>query len=160
MLPKGYYGDPEKTAKTFLEIGGERYIVPGDWARSRGDGTIELLGRLSAVVNTGGEKVFPAEVEEVLLAHPIGRRRDRLRPSRPALRRGRERDDRTRRRAPRSMSPTCATIVGARLAGFKKPRHIFVRPTLDRSLTGKVELARVSDDALARTRGTRRELAR
>ncbi|WP_345750406.1 AMP-binding protein [Microbacterium rhizophilus] len=146
ILPRGYYGDPEKTARTFLEIRGHRYVVPGDWARARGDGTVELLGRLSAVVNTGGEKVFPAEVEEVLLEHPDIA--DAVVFGLPD---------------PRFGEVVCATVVpapgreldiaailevvGERLAGFKKPRHVFVRDSLERSATGKVELARVKDDA-------------
>jgi acyl-CoA synthetase (AMP-forming)/AMP-acid ligase II len=146
ILPKGYYGDPEKTAAAFPTIRGQRYVIPGDWARSNGDGTIELLGRLSAVVNTGGEKVFPAEVENALLEHPAVD--DAIVFGLPDRRFG---------------EAVCAMVapvddaaidigelqafVGERLAGYKKPRHIFVRASLERTLTGKVELARVKDDA-------------
>lgn len=148
ILPRGYYGDPQKTAETFLEIGEHRYIVPGDWARANGDGTIELLGRLSAVVNTGGEKVFPAEVEQVLLEHPqvadaivFGLPHPRFGEAVSAM-----------------VAPVEGTeldvdallaFVAERLAGFKKPRHVFVRPSLERTPSGKVELARVKQDALA-----------
>ncbi len=69
-IPLGYYKDEAKTAQTFREIGGVRYSLPGDWARVEADGTITLLGRGSVCINTGGEKVFPEEVEEALKLHP------------------------------------------------------------------------------------------
>ena len=69
-IPLGYYKDPEKTARTFPTFGGQRYSIPGDWARVAADGTIELLGRGSVSINTGGEKVFPEEVEEAVKLHP------------------------------------------------------------------------------------------
>jgi acyl-CoA synthetase (AMP-forming)/AMP-acid ligase II len=65
-IPLGYYQDPEKTAKTFRVVGGTRYSIPGDYATVEPDGTIKLLGRGSATVNTGGEKVYPEEIELVL----------------------------------------------------------------------------------------------
>src|SRR6185312_11824397 len=68
--PLGYYKDPEKTAKTFRTVGGVRYSIPGDYATVDPDGTIRLLGRGSATVNTGGEKAYPEEVELVLREHP------------------------------------------------------------------------------------------
>ncbi len=68
-VPLGYFKDPEKTAKTFPVIGGVRYAVPGDHARVRADGTIDVLGRGSVSINTGGEKVYPEEVERVLKHH-------------------------------------------------------------------------------------------
>jgi acyl-CoA synthetase (AMP-forming)/AMP-acid ligase II len=69
-LPLGYYNDPEKTAATFVERGGERWLVTGDMATVGVDGAIELLGRGSVSINTGGEKVHPEEVEGALKAHP------------------------------------------------------------------------------------------
>ena len=148
VLPRGYYGDPKKTAETFLEIGEHRYIVPGDWARANGDGTIELLGRLSAVVNTGGEKVFPAEVEEVLLDHPDVA--DAVVFGLPDARFG---EVVSAMVAPAEGAtidvPELLAFVADRLAGFKKPRHVIVRPSLERTPTGKVELARVKQEALA-----------
>jgi Acyl-CoA synthetases (AMP-forming)/AMP-acid ligases II len=68
-IPLGYYQDPEKTAKTFRTVNGVRYSIPGDYATVDADGTIRLLGRGSATVNTGGEKVYPEEVELVLRRH-------------------------------------------------------------------------------------------
>src|SRR5690606_11791772 len=69
-LPLGYYGDPEKTAATFVERDGARWLITGDMATVGPDGAIELLGRGSVAINTGGEKVFPEEVEGALKAHP------------------------------------------------------------------------------------------
>lgn len=69
-IPSGYYKDPEKTAKTFPVIDGVRYSIPGDWCTVEADGTLTLLGRGSACINTAGEKVYPEEVEEVLKTHP------------------------------------------------------------------------------------------
>ena len=66
----GYYGDAAKTAAVFRMIDGKRYVVPGDWATVDADGTVQLLGRGSGCINTGGEKVFPEEVEAVLKTHP------------------------------------------------------------------------------------------
>src|SRR5579872_4654203 len=69
-VPLGYYNDPVKTAEMFAEVDGKRYAVPGDWARVEEDGTITLLGRGNTCVNTGGEKVYPEEVEGALKSHP------------------------------------------------------------------------------------------
>jgi fatty-acyl-CoA synthase len=68
--PVGYYKDPEKTARTFREIDGVRYSIPGDWCQVEADGSLTLLGRGNACINTAGEKVFPEEVEEALKRHP------------------------------------------------------------------------------------------
>ena len=146
ILPHGYYGDPEKTATSFPTIKGRRYAMPGDWARARGDGSIELLGRLSAVVNTGGEKVFPGEVEAVLLDHPYVD--DAIVFGLPNPRFG------------EIVSAILAPVAGAtidvpellayldkRLAGYKKPRHVFVRDSLERTPSGKVDLSRIKKDA-------------
>jgi fatty-acyl-CoA synthase len=69
-IPLGYFNDADATQRTFPEIEGQRVVIPGDRATVEADGTIRLLGRDSLVVNTGGEKVFVEEVEEVLRAHP------------------------------------------------------------------------------------------
>jgi fatty-acyl-CoA synthase len=68
--PLGYYKDDEKTARTFRTIGGVRYSIPGDWCVVEADGSLTLLGRGNACINTAGEKVFPEEVEEALKTHP------------------------------------------------------------------------------------------
>ncbi len=70
LNPRGYYKDPAKSAATFVAIGGKTYSIAGDWAMVEPDGTIVLLGRGSHCINTGGEKVFPEEVEEALKTHP------------------------------------------------------------------------------------------
>lgn len=69
-MPSGYYGDPERTAATFRTIDGVRYTVPGDYATIDADGTVHLLGRGSVCINTGGEKVYPEEVEVAARTHP------------------------------------------------------------------------------------------
>jgi 3-oxocholest-4-en-26-oate---CoA ligase len=69
-LPVGYYKDPEKTERTFKIFEGRRWSVPGDWATVEADGSLRLLGRGSQVINTGGEKVFPEEVEEAIKRYP------------------------------------------------------------------------------------------
>ena len=69
-VPLGYYKDPERSARTFVEIDGERWSLPGDMATIDADGTVHLLGRGSLCINTGGEKVYPEEVEAVLKVHP------------------------------------------------------------------------------------------
>ena len=69
-VPLGYYKDPEKTAATFIEVDGRRLSVPGDFARLEQDGTMTLLGRGSQCINSGGEKIYPEEVEATLKAHP------------------------------------------------------------------------------------------
>ena len=70
FIPVGYYKDEAKTAATFRTVEGRRWSIPGDFATVNADGTIHLLGRGSVCINTGGEKVFPEEVEEALKTHP------------------------------------------------------------------------------------------
>jgi len=69
-VPLGYYKDPQKTAETFVDIEGERWAIPGDYAIVEADGTIVMLGRGSVSINSGGEKIYPEEVEGVLKSHP------------------------------------------------------------------------------------------
>lgn len=69
-MPLGYLNDAAKTAATFVEADGQRWVLPGDMATVEADGTVVLLGRGSGSINTGGEKVFPEEVEAVLKDHP------------------------------------------------------------------------------------------
>lgn len=68
-LPLGYLGDPEKSARTFREVQGQRMSIPGDRVRITATGTVELIGRDSTTINSGGEKIFAEEVEQALLAH-------------------------------------------------------------------------------------------
>ncbi len=69
-IPVGYYNDPVKTAETFVEVDGTRYVIPGDLAMLEADGSITLLGRGSQSINSGGEKIFPEEVEAAVKSHP------------------------------------------------------------------------------------------
>ena len=69
-IPLGYWNDEDKTARTFVEVDGERWLLTGDIATLEADGTVSVLGRGSQCINTGGEKVFPEEVEAVLKGHP------------------------------------------------------------------------------------------
>jgi len=69
-VPVAYYKDKEKSEKTFIEVNGERYSIPGDMAKYEKDGQMTLLGRGSVSINSGGEKIFPEEVEMALKAHP------------------------------------------------------------------------------------------
>jgi 3-oxocholest-4-en-26-oate---CoA ligase len=69
-VPVGYFNDAERSARTFVTVGGDRWALPGDMATVEADGTIRLLGRGSMCINTGGEKVYPEEVEAVLKTHP------------------------------------------------------------------------------------------
>jgi fatty-acyl-CoA synthase len=70
-MASGYFRDPDKTAEVFRSIGGVRYAIPGDMARRESSGLIQLIGRGNLCINTGGEKVFPEEVEEALKRHPM-----------------------------------------------------------------------------------------
>ena len=92
--PIGYYKDEAKTASTFKIIDGERWSIPGDWATVEADGSLTLLGRGSVCINTGGEKVFPEEVEEVLKKHPDRARRGGRRRPRREVGRGHHRHGR------------------------------------------------------------------
>jgi fatty-acyl-CoA synthase len=69
-IPVGYYKDERKSHATFRTVNGERWSIPGDFARVEADGSIVLLGRGSVVINSGGEKIYPEEVEEAVKAHP------------------------------------------------------------------------------------------
>jgi acyl-CoA synthetase (AMP-forming)/AMP-acid ligase II len=69
-VPLGYYGDPVKTREVFVEVAGTRYVMPGDMAVVNEDGTVTVLGRGSVCINSGGEKIFPEEVEAAITSHP------------------------------------------------------------------------------------------
>ena len=116
-VPVGYYKDPEKSAKTFLEIDGERYSVPGDFARIEEGNRITLLGRGSNCVNTGGEKVYPEEVEMAIKSPPgrlrLPRRRHPRREVRPGRRRGRPAARGHRPSSWRSCATSCAPTCRA-----------------------------------------------
>jgi fatty-acyl-CoA synthase len=147
FLPTGYYKDPEKSDKTFKTLEGQRWSVPGDWAEVNADGTLKLLGRGSVCINTGGEKVFPEEVEEALKTHP--QVRDAVVVGVPDARFG------ERICAVVELSgaaePTLAELsehVRGSLAGYKAPRELVVVESIGRAPNGKVDYKAIKDLAL------------
>jgi 3-oxocholest-4-en-26-oate---CoA ligase len=137
-VPLGYKGDAAKTAKTFPVIDGVRYAIPGDRARHRADGTIELLGRDSVTINSGGEKIFAEEVETAIASHPAVA--DVVVAGRPSERWGQE------------VVAVVALAEGAAadaeelvahaalsLARYKLPKAVVFRPVIERSPAGKAD---------------------
>jgi 3-oxocholest-4-en-26-oate---CoA ligase len=137
-VPLGYYSDPERTSAMFAEVNGRRYAVPGDLARVEDDGTVTLLGRGNTCVNTGGEKVFPEEVEGALKSHPdvfdalviglpdelLGQRVAALVQPRP------------------DAAPDLAALQGhvrGQIAGYKVPRSIWLTEAITRTVSGKAD---------------------
>jgi fatty-acyl-CoA synthase len=137
-VPVGYYKDPEKTAATFPVIDGIRYSIPGDYATIDADGTIKLLGRGSVVINTGGEKVFPEEVEEALKTHPTVR--DAVAVGVPDDRFG-EAVTGLVELEPGAVLEEQDVIdhVKRSLAGYKAPKRVLTVPTIGRAANGKVD---------------------
>jgi fatty-acyl-CoA synthase len=147
FLPMGYYKDAAKTEKTFKIIEGVRWSVPGDWAEVNTDGTLKLLGRGSVCINTGGEKVFPEEVEEALKTHPDVR--DAVVVGVPDTRFG-ERICAVVEPAPGS-EPSLGELsqhVHGQLAGYKAPRELVLVESIGRAPNGKVDYAAVKARAL------------
>ena len=135
-VPLGYLGDREKTEATFPIVDGQRVAVPGDRARLAPDGTIVLLGRDSMVVNSGGEKVFVEEVEEVLRRHPDVV--DALVVGRPSERFGEEVVGVVQLRAAARRSTGELREFAARtIARFKAPRAIAFCDAIRRHASGK-----------------------
>ena len=148
LLPRGYYKDEEKTAKTFKVMEGVRWSVPGDWAEVNADGSLKLLGRGSVCINTGGEKVFPEEVEEALKTHPAVR--DAVVVGLPDPRFG-ERICavvETEVGAEPSLAELSEHVRGS-LAGYKAPRELVLVETIGRAPNGKVDYKAVKDRAVA-----------
>ncbi|MGZ4583118.1 MAG: acyl-CoA synthetase [Mycobacterium sp.] len=137
-IPLGYFNDPDATRKTFPEIDGRRVVISGDRAGLEPDGTLRLFGRDSLVVNTGGEKVFVEEVEEVLRAHPAIA--DALVVGRPSDRWGEElvalvelRDEAT------AAAEELHTLCTFRLARFKAPKEFLFVEHVQRLGNGKAD---------------------
>ncbi len=136
-IPVGYYNDPEKTAEVFINVDGKRYVMPGDFATVETDGSVTLLGRGSICINSGGEKIFPEEVEAVVRSHPdvmdaivVGAPDERFGQRVAAIvqpRRGRS--------APslEDVQEHCRSHV----AGYKVPRQLHVVDVIERSPSGK-----------------------
>jgi acyl-CoA synthetase (AMP-forming)/AMP-acid ligase II len=138
--PRGYLGDPEKTARTFPVVDGVRYAVPGDRARRRADGTIELHGRDAVTINTGGEKVFAEEVEAALKTHPDVV--DAIVVGRPSARWGQEVVAVVSVRS--GTDPSDQSLLdacGEHLARYKLPKAIVRREQVQRSPAGKPDYA-------------------
>jgi acyl-CoA synthetase (AMP-forming)/AMP-acid ligase II len=137
-IPLGYYNDPVKTAETWITgADGKRYAMPGDYATVEADGTITLLGRGSVCINTGGEKVFPEEVEQALKAHDavfdavvVGVADDRWGQKVAAV--IQVRDDREQPSLA-DLDAHCRDFV----AGYKIPRELHVVDEIVRSPSGK-----------------------
>ncbi|THD78256.1 MAG: acyl-CoA synthetase [Phenylobacterium sp.] len=147
FLPMGYYKDAEKSDKTFKTLDGQRWSVPGDWAEVNADGTLKLLGRGSVCINTGGEKVFPEEVEEALKTHPNVR--DAVVVGVPDARFG-ERICAVVEPATADL-PTLGELsehVRAHLAAYKAPRELVVVDSIGRAPNGKVDYKAIKDRAL------------
>jgi 3-oxocholest-4-en-26-oate---CoA ligase len=146
FLPLGYYKDDEKTAKTFRTIEGVRYSVPGDYAQVNADGSLHLLGRGSVCINTGGEKVFPEEVEEVLKRY-VGIT-DAVCVGIPDERFGEVICAVVEPAAGESIDAAAVIEhVRAHLARYKSPRHVLVVDTIGRSPAGKVDYKRLQAQA-------------
>jgi acyl-CoA synthetase (AMP-forming)/AMP-acid ligase II len=137
-IPRGYYKDEEKTAKTFPLINGERYSMPGDYCRVETDGTLTLLGRGSVCINTAGEKVYPEEVEEVLKAHEAVH--DALVVGVPDEKWGQMVTAVVQLVDGGTVEEgTLREFVRARLAGYKTPKHIITIDNIGRASNGKAD---------------------
>ena len=145
-LPAGYYKDQEKSDRTFRIFEGRRWSVPGDWATVEADGSLRLLGRGSQVVNTGGEKVFPEEVEEAIKRYPGVR--DAAVVGVPDARFGEricavvDMGD-----APAPTLVELADHVREHLARYKAPRELVLAPIV-RAANGKLDYKAVRAGAL------------
>ena len=145
-IPVGYHKDPDKTAATFPTIDGVRYSVPGDYARVDADGTLHLLGRGSVCINTGGEKVYPEEVEEALKLHPavhdavcVGVPDERFGQTVCAV-------VEAEPSAPVDADAVIAHVKD-HLAHYKAPRHVVAVDTIGRAANGKVDYKRLTAHA-------------
>jgi fatty-acyl-CoA synthase len=146
-IPLEYHKDPEKTAATFVvDPDGERWVVPGDYATVDADGTLELLGRGSVCITTGGEKVYPEEVEAVLKAHPDVF--DSVVVGVP--------DDRFVERVAAIVTPRAGvtpelddlqTFCRTKLAGYKLPRQLHLTDDIPRTPVGKPDYRWAKDIA-------------
>jgi acyl-CoA synthetase (AMP-forming)/AMP-acid ligase II len=137
-VPLGYFGDPEKTERTFPVIEGIRWSVPGDRARYRADGTIEVLGRDSVTINSGGEKIFAEEVEHALKQHPAVY--DTVVAGRPSERWGQEVVAVVQLREGASADEAALLAEAAKhLARYKLPKAFVFCERIQRSPSGKAD---------------------
>ncbi len=140
-VPIGYYKDPVKSAETFVQIDGANYSMPGDYARVESDGTLVLLGRGSVCINTGGEKVFPEEVEESLKEHDLVH--DAVVVGLP--------DERFGQAITAVVEPVPGATpdeveliahVKGRMAHYKAPKRVLLVDSLGRAANGKIDYKR------------------
>lgn len=146
-VPVGYYKDPEKSAATFIQVDGTRYSVPGDFARIETDNRVTLLGRGSNCVNTGGEKVYPEEVEMAIKAHPavydclvVGLPDEKYGQAVAAVVEPRE--------GATIELDELRDFLRASLSGYKLPRALTLVPEIPRNATGKAQYPRAKEIAL------------
>jgi acyl-coenzyme A synthetase/AMP-(fatty) acid ligase len=149
-LPLGYYKDPARTAATFVTIDGERWVIPGDLATLEEDGRITVFGRGAVCINTGGEKVFPEEVEAALKAHPgvvdavvVGVPDEKWGSRVAAVVQARPGADVTLA----SLDAHCRT----RIAGYKVPRQLALVEHLVRNPSGKPDYRWAAEAARTRS---------
>ena len=136
-IPVGYYGDPVKTAETFVQIDGERWVLLGDMATVEADGSMRFLGRGSICINSGGEKIYPEEVEGALKSHPD--LVDAVVAGIPDERWG-QRVAAVLQTRPGAAVPTQEEIeqhLASRIARYKVPRFLHAVETMQRSPSGK-----------------------
>ncbi|GKQ33887.1 acyl-CoA synthetase [Streptomyces sp. A012304] len=138
-VPLGYYNDPAKTAETFFEKDGERWVLLGDMATVDEDGVVVVLGRGSQCINTGGEKVYPEEVEQALKSHPDVY--DALVAGVPDARWGSQVAAvvQLRTGVPRPSLADIQAHCRTRLAGYKIPRRLVITEAVRRSPSGKAD---------------------
>ena len=135
-VPVAYYKDEEKSKKTFIEVGGVRYSIPGDMAKYEEDGQMTLLGRGSVSINSGGEKIFPEEVEMALKAHPnifdclvVGVKDDRWGQKVVAVIQRRENDE--------LSLDDIKDVASKYIASYKMPKEIVFSKLIERAPSGK-----------------------
>jgi acyl-CoA synthetase (AMP-forming)/AMP-acid ligase II len=157
FIPLGYHNDAEKTAATFVEAEGVRWVLPGDMATIEADGSITLLGRGSGSINTGGEKVFPEEVEAALKAHDaVG---DAVVVGVPDDRWG-ERVTAVVQIKPGSGDLTLEALqehCRTHIAGYKVPRGLVLVDEVVRSPSGKADYRWAKRVATGKEPGNERE---
>lgn len=146
-VPLGYKGDAAKTAATFPVIGGVRYAVPGDRARHHEGGHIELLGRDSVTINSGGEKIFAEEVETAIASHPAVA--DVVVAGRPSERWGQEVVAVVAlAEGAHADAADLVAHAGQSLARYKLPKAVVFRTVIERSPSGKADYRWAREQAL------------
>ena len=148
-VPLGYYNDPRKTAETFFEKNGQRWVLLGDMATVDEEGVVTVLGRGSQCINTGGEKVYPEEVEQALKSHPDVY--DALVAGVPDVRWGNHVAAvvQLRTGAERPSLDEIQTHCRTHLAGYKIPRQLVIAESIERSPSGKADYRWAREVAVA-----------